>query len=121
MSTAYIKIETIQSGQPEPYADHEYVEEISFTRDDYRDKEWLKKQGYVLIVPDYRHRKFALSVARLFCPWTEPGDVDYDWASRHFVSFERLEPTPRENPSIGDVTPDFSDRWRIHVRSTFTD
>lgn len=118
---SYIDIEVLQHGQPRPYADHEYVQVVTFNRDDWHTKEWLVKNNMPLIIPDYVSEHVALTVARLYCPYTELGAPDYNPYARHLVSFEALPPTHHGNPSVGMPTDGSSDRWKIHVRAAFTD
>jgi hypothetical protein len=119
-SKRYIEVENLQSGQPRPYADHEFVDVLTFTRDDGRRPEWLDKNGLPQIVPYYVDQHFAFAIAKQFCSFVEKGDPNANWASRFLVSFDRLPPTP---PSQSDfqVREDSSDKWKIHVRSLFTD
>lgn len=121
MNKKYIEIEVLQSGQPRPYADHEYVEVITFTTDDWHTQEWLVENGRPLVRPMYVREEFALTVARLYCPYQDLGAPDYDQYARHLISFEAMEPTPHGNPSLGAVKEGYSDKWKIHVRAAFTD
>ena len=114
MSTVTCK--TIAHGQPRPYADHEYINELIFSQDDYHTNVPPGTQ-----VPWYVDREQALKFARLFCPYIETDDPDYNWASRILIAFDRIEPTPHGNPTLGFVRDDCSDKWRIHVRAAFTD
>lgn len=115
MKSYYIRIETIAHVQPRPYADHEYIEELTFSQDDWHTDAAEARR------PWYPPREFAIEIARVHCPWVDKDDPRYDWASRTFVAFERLEPSPRGNSALGPVSENHSDRWRIHVRSAYTD
>lgn len=115
-----IVVDSLQSGQPRPYADSEYISEITFKREDGRVKEWLDKNNLPHIVPCYVDEEKALAVARIFCPYVEKSDPKANWASRFLISFEMLDPTPPAKETFR-VNTGFSDRWKIHVRSAFTD
>lgn len=122
----YLEVKTLAHGQPRPYADSDYIMEFIFTRDDSRLTEFLKKNNLPKIVPRYIPGDIALMIARAYCPYVDKGSEEDNWAQRHLVSFDRLEPTPHQMTSPGwsgtlTVNPKTSDRWRIHVRAAFTD
>ena len=119
MSNHYIKDECLQHGQPQAYADHEYIHVITFTQDDWH----TPKPGEPArpIIPWYTDETTAFGIARILVPYMDKDDPNANWASRFLVSFDRLTPTPHGNPTLGPVHEDSSDRWRIHVRSVFTD
>lgn len=116
----FIEVDVQQSGQPRPYADSEFVQVITFKMEDGRVKEWLDKNNQPYIIPHYVSEEKALAVARIFCPYVEKSDPKANWASRFLVSFQMLDPSPPAKDTFG-VTKGFSDRWKIHVRSAFTD
>lgn len=120
-SKKYVTDECHQHGQPRPYADHEFVHIITFTQDDWKVRPETEKDQPRPIRSWYPDSVTALEFARLFCPFKNRDDPTANWADRFLVSFERLEPTPHDNPTIGPVSSDRSDRWKIHVRSAFTD
>lgn len=117
-SKRYVTDECHQHGQPRPYADHEYVHIIIFTQDEWRLRPKEEKDQPRPIRPWYPDEPTALAYARLFCPFKDTPSHPYE---RILVSFERLEPTPHGNPTLGPLPPDHSDRWKIHVRAMFTD
>lgn len=122
----YVEIKTVAHGQPRAYADNEYIQELVFTRDDGRDPDYIKKHKLPKIVPNYVDREKALAIARAYCPYVEVGSEGDNWAARHLVDFEMMPATMHQMSSPGwsgplTPAPGKSDKWKIHVRSTFTD
>jgi hypothetical protein len=112
----FIEIQTLMSGQPRPYADHDYISEFTFTTEDGRTPEYLEKNNLPIIVPNYVTRNHALAIARLYVPFVDDDDPKRDWASRRLVYFEGLK---TGSPPSRD--PNMFHRWRIHVRAAYTD
>lgn len=121
MSSRNIHVETKKYGQPRPYANHEYLDVLTFTRSDERTTAFLEKNNLPRMIPWYVDRESALKFARTACPYLEPGDKGFNWAAKKLKYFLRLEPTPHGNPTLGPVSDNCSDKWEIFVESDFTD
>lgn len=109
-ATKNVRFVILKHGQQGAYSDHEYVYDFYFTQGD---------EGRIR--PWFPHRETAMAFARAACPWVDKDDPKYNWASRTLISFDRLDPTPHGNQTLGPVTEGHSDKWRIHVRSAYTD
>jgi len=70
----FIKIETLRSGQPKPYADSEYEYLVTFTIE--------RQHGKMEIIPQTGiDIKRAIEVAKILCKFSERNDEGTNWAS----------------------------------------